>query len=150
MKLRTTLALHGATATGIEVPEDVVTRLDGGKRPKVTVTIGAYTYRTTIGFMGGRYLIPVSAENRKAAGLSAGDEIDVELALDSAPREVEVPDDLATAIAAVPAAQELFDQLTFSQRKEWVRWVTEAKKPETRQTRVTKTVEALTEGRRTR
>ncbi|OHV29070.1 MULTISPECIES: YdeI/OmpD-associated family protein [Pseudofrankia] len=150
MRFRATVELHGNTATGIEVPADVVTELNSGKRPKVTVTIGPHTYRTTVAPMGGRYLIPLSAENRSAAGVSAGDEVDVELALDAAPRVVEVPDDLAAAIAGAPAAQATFDQLAFSHRKEWVRWVTEAKKPETRQTRITKTVEALSAGRRNR
>ncbi|MDT3445178.1 MULTISPECIES: YdeI/OmpD-associated family protein [unclassified Pseudofrankia] len=150
MRFRATVDLHGTTATGIEVPADVVAELNSGKRPKVTVTIGPHTYRTTVAPMGGRYLIPLSAENRGAAGVSAGDEVDVELALDAAPRIVEVPDDLAAAIAGAPVAQATFDQLAFSHRKEWVRWVTEAKKPETRQTRITKTVEALSAGRRNR
>jgi hypothetical protein len=150
VRFRATVDLHGTTATGIEVPADVVAELTSGKRPKVTVTIGPHSYRTTVALMGGRYLIPLSAENRNAARLSAGDEVDVDLALDAAPRVVDVPDDLAAAIAGVPAAQATFDQLAFSHRKEWVRWVTEAKKPETRQTRITKTVEALSTGRRNR
>ncbi|ADP83607.1 YdeI/OmpD-associated family protein [Pseudofrankia inefficax] len=150
MRFRTTVELHGATATGIEVPPDVVAELNSGKRPKVTVTIGPHSYQTTVAPMGGRYLVPLSAENRRAAKVAAGDEVEVELVLDVAPRVVEVPDDLAAAIAAVPSAQATFEALAFTHRKEWVRWVVEAKKPETRQTRITKTVEALSAGRRTR
>ncbi|MBL7487944.1 DUF1905 domain-containing protein [Frankia sp. AgB1.9] len=150
MRFRTTVELHGATATGIEVPADVVAELNSGKRPKVTVTIGPHSYQTTVAPMGGRYLVPLSAENRRAAKVAAGDEVEVELVLDVAPRVVEVPDDLAAAIAEVPPAQATFDALAFTHRKEWVRWVVEAKKPETRQTRITKTVEALSAGRRTR
>jgi hypothetical protein len=150
VRFRTTVELHGATATGIEVPADVIAELNSGKRPKVTVTIGPHSYQTTVAPMGGRYLVPLSAENRSAAKVAAGDEVEVELVLDVAPRVVEVPDDLAAAIAEVPAAQSTFDALAFTHRKEWVRWVVEAKKPETRQTRIMKTVEALSAGRRTR
>lgn len=150
VRFRTTVEQHGATATGIEVPADVVAALDSGRRPKVTVTIGPHSYQTTVASMGGRYLIPLSAENRRAAQVAAGDEVEVELVLDAAPRVVEVPADLAAAIAEVPDAQATFDGLAFTHRKEWVRWVTEAKKPETRATRLAKTVEALRAGRRTR
>src|SRR3954452_7781996 len=87
--------LGGKTATGIEVPEAVVEQLGSGQRPKVAVTIGGHTYRTTVGRMGGRSLIPLSAEHRAAAGVAAGDTVEVHLALDDAPREVEVPADLA-------------------------------------------------------
>jgi hypothetical protein len=85
MRFRATLELHGKTATGIEVPPAVVEELGGGKKPAVTVTLGGHSYRTTIGSMKGLHLIPVSAENRTAAGLSAGDEVDVEVVLDAAP-----------------------------------------------------------------
>ncbi|WP_045875758.1 YdeI/OmpD-associated family protein [Pseudofrankia sp. DC12] len=150
MRFRATVELHGATATGIEVPADILAGLNSGKRPKVTVTIGPHSYQTTVGSMGGRYLIPLPAEDRRAAEAAAGDEADVELVLEAAPRLVEVPADLAAAIAEVPAAQATFDGLAFTHRKEWVRSVDEAKKPETRQTRITKTVEGLSAGRRTR
>jgi hypothetical protein len=150
MKFRTTLELHGKTATGIEVPEEVVTALGAGSRPPVRVTIGDYTYRTTVARMGGRFLVGVNAEHRSKAGISAGEQIDVEILPDAEPREVTVPDDLAAALARDPKASETFDRLSYTHRKEWVRWVEEAKKPETRETRLTKTVEALREGKRTR
>ena len=147
MKFRGTLDLHGKTATGISVPDGIVEALGGGKRPPVVVTIGGHTFRTTIAPMGGQYLLGVNAENRTAAGATAGDELDIEIALDTAPREVTVPDDLA---AALRAADLTLDGLSYTHRKEWVRWVEEAKKPETRAARVVKTVEALREGKRTR
>jgi hypothetical protein len=150
MRFRGTLDLHGKTATGISVPDDIIEALGGGKRPPVVVTIGGHTFRTTIAPMGGQYLLGVNAENRTAAGAAAGDELDVEVALDTAPREITVPDDLAAALRADEKASATFDALSYTHRKEWVRWVEEAKKPETRQTRLVKTVEALREGKRAR
>ena len=150
MKFRATVELGGKTATGIEVPESVVAALGSGNRPPVTVTIGGHSYRTTVARMGGRFLIPLSAENRTAAGVAAGDLVDVGIEPDTAPREVDVPADLAEVLARDDAARATFDGLSFTHRKEWVRWVEEAKKPETRATRVTRTVESLRAGKRAR
>ncbi len=144
----TTVELGGKTATGLHVPDDVVEALGTGKRPSVRVTIGGYTYPTTVARMGGRYLVPLSAENREAAGVSAGDEVDVEIELDTVPREVTVPPDLAEALAKDDRAREFFDSLACSHRKEWVRWVEDTKRPQTRESRIGQTVTALTEGRR--
>jgi len=107
-----------------------------------------YSFRTTVGRMGRQYLIPLSAENRQAAGVSAGDTISIEITLDAAGRTVPVPADLDTALD--PEARAYFDSLSFSHRKEWVRWIEEAKKPETRTGRVAKTVDALRAGRPSR
>ncbi len=150
MKFRATVELGGKTATGIEVPEDVVAALGSGSRPAVTVTVGAHSYRTTVARMGGRFLVPLSAENRTAAGVAAGDQVDVDIEPDTAPRQVEVPADLADALANDDAARATFDGLSFTHRKEWVRWVDEAKKPETRATRLAMTVESLHDGKRVR
>ncbi len=150
MKFRATVELGGKTATGIEVPEDVVAALGSGSRPAVTVTVGGHSYRTTVARMGGRFLVPLSAENRTAAGVAAGDQVDVDIQPDTAPRQVEVPADLAGALAKDDAARATFDGLSFTHRKEWVRWVEEAKKPETRATRLAKTVESLHGGKRVR
>lgn len=150
MRFRTTVELGGKTATGLVVPPEVVAALGGGRRPPVTITLGGHSYRTTIAVMGGRSLVPLSAENRQAAGVVAGDEVDVSIELDSAPREVAVPDYLAAALAAEPGAQRFFDGLSFTHRKEWVRWVTEAKRAETRVERVARTLDALRAGRPTR
>jgi len=150
MRFSATVELGGKTATGLQVPDDVVAALDAGKRPAVRVTVGGYTYRTTVASMGGRFLVPLSAENRAAAGVSAGDEVDVDIELDSSPREVEVPADLAEALATDEQARHFFEALAHSYRKEWVRWIEDAKKAETRDALVRKAVESLHAGNRTR
>ncbi|CAN5410621.1 hypothetical protein BH10ACT10_BH10ACT10_14500 [soil metagenome] len=150
MRFEAEVELGGKTATGIEVPADVVEALGSGRRPAVVVTVAGHSYRTTVGSMGGRFLVPLSAENRTAAGVAAGDTVSVDIAPDAAPREVTVPDDLRAALADHPEAVAHFEGLAASHRKEWVRWIEEAKRPETRATRVAKTVAGLREGRKTR
>jgi hypothetical protein len=145
VRFRVEVESNGKTATGIEVPSAVVDGLASGKRPKVKVTIGTHTYRSTVASMGGRYLIPVSAEVRKQAGGSAGDTVDVEL--DTAPREVAVPPDFARALAAEPEAQQFFASLSYSQQRWFVQGIEEAKKPETRLRRIDAAVDRLREGR---
>ena len=150
MKFLGTVELGGKTATGIEVPDEVVSALGSGRRPAVTIAIGGHSYRTTVAVMGGRFLVPLGAENRTAAGVAAGDRVDVDIELDTDVREVELPPDLVDALRNEVDARRFFDGLAFTHRKEWVRWITEARKPETRATRLEKTVAALREGRRTR
>jgi len=149
MRFHTRVLLEGKTATGIQVPDDVIAGLGGGKRPAVLITINGYSYRTTAMFMGGRFMVPLAAEHRTGAGVSGGEEVDVDIELDTAVREVVVPADLAAALAAQPSVLAFFDQLSFTHRKEWVRWIEDAKKPETRQARLAKTIDELREGRRT-
>ena len=148
MEFRTTVVQSGKTATGLQVPDDVVAALGGGKRPPVTVTVGGYGYRTTVAPMGGAYWIPLAAEHRKAAGVQAGQEVDVRVELDTAPRETPLPEDLAAALD--DGARAFFEGLAPSHRKEWVRWVEEAKKPETRAARIEKTAASLREGKKAR
>jgi len=144
MKFRATLLLNGRTATGIRVPDDVVTALGAGRRPAVSVTLdGGYTYRSTVAVMGGAYMLPVSAEVRAAAGVAAGDELDVELTLDTAPRAVEVPADLRAALDADPAAAAAFAALSYSKQRAHVLSVEGAKTAETRARRVEKALTAL-------
>jgi hypothetical protein len=143
VRFRATLETNGRTATGIEVPSAVVDALGAGKRPPVRVTLHEHTYRTTVARMGGRFLVPVSAEVRKAAGVTAGDELDVGIELDDAPRTVDVPTDLAAALASEPEAAQAWERLAYTHRKEWVRSVEDAKKPETRARRVAAAVDAL-------
>jgi hypothetical protein len=133
---RTTLLLEGKTATGIKVPAEVVKSLGSHKKPPVRVTIGSHTYRSTIAAYGDVFMLPVSAEHREAAGIKAGDEIEVTLELDTEPRTVEVPDDLAAALAAKPGARAAFDALSYTNRKEYVRQVETAKAQETRDRRI--------------
>lgn len=130
-------------ATGIEVPADVITALNKGKKPPVKVTVNGFTYQSTVAVMGGAYMIPLSQERRAAAGVEAGEEIEVTLELDTEPRTVEVPDDLAAALAAKPGARQAFDKLSYSARKEHVRQVESAKAAETRTRRITNIVEKL-------
>jgi hypothetical protein len=148
MEFRATVVLGGKTATGIQVPDEIVEALGSGKRPPVVVTLGGYTYRTTVAPMSGAFWIPLAAEHREAAGVQADQAVDVSIELDTAPREVPLPDDLAAAFD--DDVRTNFDGLAFSHRKEWVRWVEEAKKPETRATRIEKTVESLRAGKKTR
>jgi hypothetical protein len=146
MKFRAVLQLHGKTATGFEVPPEVVDALGSNRRPAVIVTIGGSSWRSSIAARGGVFLLGVSAENRASAGISAGDEVDVEVVLDTAPREVEVPDDFAQAMRAVPGLRQAFDALAFTHRKEHVRAIEDAKTAETRSRRITKAVEKLSAG----
>ena len=148
MRFRSTIELGGKTATGLEVPAEVVDALGVGKKPPVVVTIGGHSYRSTVAVMGGRYLLPLSAENRTAAGVAAGDDVEVEVALDTEPREVAVPEDLATALAGDWVGRDAFERLSYSHRRRHVLAIEDAKTPETRQRRVTKALEMLREGNR--
>lgn len=148
MKFRTTVLLGGTTATGLPVPPEVVEGLGAGKRPPVRVTIGSHTYRSTVASRGGVYLVPLSAENRAGAGVAAGDEVDVDLELDTEPRVISVPDDLAAALQSDDAARLAFAQLSYSHQQRHVLAVEAAKAPETRHRRIEKTLEMLREGGR--
>ena len=148
MRFHSTVELGGKTATGIQVPEEVVQALGGGLRPAVTVSVGSHTYRTTVAPMAGRFYIPLSRENREAAGVQADDEVEVDIDLDTEPRVMEAPDDLAQALSLDPTAETFFDSLSFSHRRAYVDWITGAKKPETRERRIAQAVEMLAEGRK--
>ena len=143
MKFKSKVMLGGKTATGIPVPDSVVEALGESKRPAVKVTIGKYTYRTTAARMNGQFMIPLSAENRDGAGVAAGDDVNVTIELDTAPREVEVPADFAKALKATAGVRKAFDALAYSHRKEWVRSIEDAKTPETRARRIAKAVDSL-------
>ena len=147
MRFHTTIIQTGKTAAGIRVPDEVVAALGAGKRPPVRVTIQGYTYRTTIAVMGGEFWFGVNAEHRSGAGVAGGDEVDVEIEVDRAPREVAVPADLAAALDAEPAARRTFDALSYSNKSWHVLQVEGAKTPETRQRRIAKSVEILAAGR---
>lgn len=126
-------------AMGIVVPEKIVAGFGQGKRPKVTVTLNGYTYRSTVAVMGGKFMLPLAKVHREASGVKDNTKVEVTLELDAAPREVEVPKDLAAALkkAGVRAG---FDALAFTYRKEHVRSIEEAKAPETRARRIEKAV----------
>jgi hypothetical protein len=147
MRFRTTILHSGKTASGIEVPPEIVDALGAGRRPKVSVTIGGYTYRSSVAVMDGKYMIGVSADNRAGAGVQAGDEVDVDLELDTAPREVAVPADFAAALAADPEAARTFDGLSYSNKSWHTYQIEAAKSDETRRRRIARSLEALREGR---
>ena len=130
--------------TGIEVPPEVVESFGAGKRPPVVVTVNGYEYRSTIAPMGGLFLIPFSSDKRAATGIRGGDPIVVDLELDTAPRTVDVPDDLAATLDATPGAREAWDRLSPSNRKAHVTAIEGAKAAETRQRRIAKAIDALT------
>ncbi|HEY1487507.1 MAG TPA: DUF1905 domain-containing protein, partial [Micromonosporaceae bacterium] len=100
MNFTAVLQLNGKSATGIQVPDEVVAELGAGKRPAVVVTINGYAYRSTVARMGGVFMLPVRAEVRAGAGVAAGEELDVRIELDTEPRTVTAPADLAAALDA--------------------------------------------------
>jgi len=130
-------------ATGLPVPAEAVAALGKGKKPPVKVSIGSHTYRSTVAAYGDVFMLPLSAENRQAAGVKAGDQVEVTIELDTEPRTVEVPQDLSNALAQTPGATAAFEALSFSIRKEYVRQVESAKAQETRQRRITNIVAKL-------
>jgi Bacteriocin-protection, YdeI or OmpD-Associated/Domain of unknown function (DUF1905) len=147
MRFTTTLELAGKTATGFRVPASVVEALGKGKRPPVTVTINGYSYRNTVAVYGDEYMIGVAAEHRAPAGVKAGDEIEVDLELDTAPREIEIPPDFAAALDKDPEAKRFFDGLSYSNKRRLTLSIDDAKTAETRQRRIEKSVSQLHEGR---
>jgi hypothetical protein len=140
---RTEVLRGGKTATGIEVPPRALEELGTHKRPPVIVEVAGHSYSSTVAVMAGRYLVPLSAENRRLAGVDAGDVVDVTLTLDTTPRIVEVPDDLAAALAAHPAAAARFASLSNSAKRRHTLSVEGAKTAATRRRRVERSVADL-------
>jgi Bacteriocin-protection, YdeI or OmpD-Associated/Domain of unknown function (DUF1905) len=128
---------------GLEIPAEVVAALGGGKRPPVTITLNGHMWTSRVAIMRGRYLLGLSNANRKAAGVSIGDEVEVEVEFDAEPRVVVEPDDFARALNADPAARAVYDRLAYSHKREHVRAIVSARKPETRARRIEKVLEAL-------
>ncbi|GAA3466432.1 YdeI/OmpD-associated family protein [Nonomuraea roseola] len=142
MKFRT-LVEPPEPMRGLEVPPEVVEALGGGARPPVTITVNGHSWRSRVAILRGRHLLGLSNANRQAAGVAIGEEIEVELELDIEPRVVVEPADFARALDDDPAARTAFDRLTDSRKREHVRAVESAKKPETRRRRIEKAVAAL-------
>lgn len=141
----TQIELGGKTATGFQVPADVVEAMGAGKRPKVLVTIGPHTYRSTVAVYSGAFMLPLNADNRRAAGVEAGDTVQVTLAPDTEERRVEVPAELATAFEAHPGTKTAFEALSFTRQREHAQAVTSAKQEATRERRIAKIIAELTE-----
>ena len=146
MRFRAVIELGGKTATGIRVPADIVASLGPSKRPAVRVTINGHTYRSTVAPLGGAHMLPVSAEIRERAGVAAGDEVEVDIELDTEPREVTVPPDFAAALDRDADAKRSFDGLSYSNKRRYVLSIEEAKTEETRQRRIAKAIDTLRAG----
>jgi hypothetical protein len=142
LTFRATILRTGKNTAGIQVPDRVLETLGGGKRPLIWVTIKRHTYRSAVGTMGGKPMIPLSAANRQAAGVEGGEQLDIGIRLDLEPRTVQPPKDPKAALVEANAL-EAFDKSAASMQKEYVRQVEEAKAPETRQRRIAKIVERL-------
>lgn len=147
MRFRAVILLSGKSATGIRVPEDIIASLGTSKRPSVRVTIGDYTYRTTVAPMSGNYMIPLNADHRAGAGVCAGEEVDVDIELDTEPREVVVPHDFSNELDRNEEAKRFFEGLSFTNKKRFVTSIEEAKTIETRQRRLAKAMSLLIDGR---
>lgn len=147
MRFRTTILATGKNTAGLEIPAHVVEAMGAGKRPPVTVAINGFMYRTTVAVMGGAYMVGLSGERRLASGIAGGDVVDVDLELDTAPREIAVPADFGAALDAEPAARTTFDGLSYSNKSWHTLQVEGAKTDETRARRIAKSVEILKQGR---
>jgi len=147
VKFTTKLVPRGPAAAVVLDDDQVAIVGEGAKRFAVRATVNSYTWRTTVTRMGGEFLLGLSRAVRQAAGAEAGDTVEVEVELDTAPREVVVPEALARALAEDSVAGAAFEGLAYSHRKEYARWIDEAKREETRERRVAQAVEMLREGR---
>jgi antitoxin component of MazEF toxin-antitoxin module len=142
-----TLQKRGPAAAVVLDDEQVGTIGEGAKRFPVCATVNGYTWLTSVARMGGEFLVGLPREVREAAGAQAGDTVEVTLELDTAPREVEVPEALAAALERAPKAKATFEGLAFTHRKEYARWVAEAKREDTRERRVAQAIEMLHAGK---
>jgi hypothetical protein len=147
LRLTTTLVPRGPAAAVVLDDEQVAAVGEGAKRFPVAATINGYTWRTTVTRMRGEFLVGLNRAVRTEAGVEAGDTVEVELELDTVPREVEVPSALAAALADDPAASAAFEALAYTHRKEYARWISDAKRDETRQRRVAQALEMLRSGK---
>jgi hypothetical protein len=130
---------------GLEVPPEVVDALGDGKRPRITITLNGHSWNSRMAIMRGRYLIGLSIANRQAAGVETGDEVEVEVELNDEPAVVTEPADFARALDADPAARAAYDRLAYTHKREHVRAIESAKKPETRVRRIEKAIASLRE-----
>lgn len=147
MEFRAELQRTGGNTTGFPVADEIVDSLGGGGRPKVVVRVNGYEFRSSIARMGGDYWLGVSAERRAAAGIEGGEVYDVDVELDTAPREIEVPEDLAAALAAEPEAKAFWDRMSFSNQRWHAEQLTSAKTAETRARRLAKSLDLLRAGK---
>ena len=128
---------------GLEIPQEIVEALGAGGRPPVTITINGHSWKSRVAIMRGRHLLGLSNANRQAAGVVTGDEVKVEVELDTEPRVVIEPPDFARALDADLVARAAYDRLADSHKREHVRAIESAKKPETRTRRIEKAITTL-------
>src|SRR3954454_10983684 len=147
MRFRTTIRQSDGTATGIEIPTEIIAALNAGRKPPVRMTVNGYEYRSTVATVDGRSMVGFSAAHRAASGIAGGDDIEVDIEVDAEPRVVEVPDDFAAALDAEPRARDTFERLSNSLKGYHVTQVTDAKTDETRQRRIEKSIATLREGK---
>lgn len=147
IRFRTQLQAHGPAAAVVLDDDQVATVGEGARRFPVVATVNGHTWRTSVARMGGESLLGLNRQVREAAGVAAGDTVDVVVLLDEQPREVDLPDDLATALSTDPTAKAAFDAMAFTHRKEYARWVAEAKRDDTRQRRVAQALEMIRAGK---
>jgi hypothetical protein len=147
VRLTTTLVARGPAAAIVLDDEQVAAVGEGARRFPVRATVNGYSWRTTVATMHGETLLGLNRAVRESAGVQAGDAVEVAIELDTAPREVDVPEALARALAGDPVAKAAFEALAFTHRKEYARWVGDAKRQETRDRRVTRALEMLREGK---
>jgi hypothetical protein len=147
LTFKTTLQKRGPAAAVVLEERQVRAIAEGAKRFPVRATVNGHTWRTSVARMGGEFLVGLNKEVRRGAGAEAGDIVEVTLELDTAPREVEVPEPLAAALERDPKAKAAFDGLAYTHRKEYARWVAEAKRNETRDRRIAKALELLHEAK---
>jgi len=147
MRFRATIESEGKTAAGIQVPAEVVAALGSSRRPPVRAKINGYTYRSSVASLGGRFMLGISAEFRAGAGVAAGDEVEIEIELDTAPRVVSVPAEFAETLARDPAAGRAFEVLSYSKKRLLVDPIANAKTAETRDRNLAKAISSLREGR---
>lgn len=144
----TTTVIGSDTKTGISVPEDIVSALDAGRRAPVVVTINGQSYRSSIAVMGGQNMVGISAANRELTGAAAGDCVEVDIAVDTEPRVVAIPDDLAAALDADQEAKAFYATLNYSSQRRYVEPVADAKTADTRARRIAKIVTDLKAGKK--
>jgi bacteriocin resistance YdeI/OmpD-like protein/uncharacterized protein DUF1905 len=148
LRLTATLVPRGPAAAVVLDDEQVAAVGEGARRFPVVATVNGYIWRTTVTRMRGEFLLGLNRAVREEARVEAGDTVKVELELDNAPREVEVPQALVDALARDPAARAAFEALAYTHRKEYARWIEEARRDETRQRRVTQALQMLREGKK--
>ncbi len=147
IRFRAQLQPRGPAAAVVLDDTQVAVVGEGAKRFPVVATVNGYTWRTSVARMGGEFLLGLNREVRQGAGVEADDEVDVSIELDVAPHEVEVPEALASALAAHPEAKACFEDMAFTHRKEYARWIAEAKREETRQRRVQQALDMIRAGK---